>query len=64
VGGDRVGLAGWIVDRLLGMDADLDEATAKLRITELCRRGLVKITPTRRLEASEVGRRVWQEYKR
>jgi hypothetical protein len=63
VGGDRVGLAGWIIDRLLGHDADLDEASAKLEIAGLCQRGLVSITPTRRLEASESGRGVWQKHK-
>lgn len=63
VGDDRVGLAGWIIDRVLGPDADLDEASAKLEIAELCHRGLVVITPTRRLEANESGRSVWQKHK-
>jgi hypothetical protein len=63
VGDDRVGLAGWIIDRLLGQDADLDEASAKLEIAGLCQRGLVSITPTRRLEANESGRGIWQRHK-
>ncbi len=62
-GEDRVGLAGWIIDRGLGTDADLDESTAKITIADLCCRGLVNITPTRRLEASEAGRSVWQRNK-
>ena len=63
VGDDRVGLAGWIIDRVLGRDTDLDESSAKMEIAGLCRRGLVRITPTRRLEANESGRGVWQRYK-
>lgn len=58
-GEDRVGLAGWIIDRILGEDADLDEATAKLEIAGLCESGLVRITGTRRLEASERGIDTW-----
>lgn len=63
VGDDRVGLAGWIIDRVLGEDADLDESSAKNEIAGLCQRGLVRLTPTRRLEANESGRGVWQTYK-
>jgi hypothetical protein len=63
VGEDRVGLAGWIIDRVLGEDSDLDESSAKIEIARLCQRGLVRITGTRRLEADESGRAVWQEYK-
>jgi hypothetical protein len=63
VGEDRVGLAGWIIDRVLGKDADLDESTAKLNIAGLCQRGLVRITSTRRLEANESGRDIWQKQK-
>jgi hypothetical protein len=63
VGADRVGLAGWIIDRVLGEDADVDEATVKLNIAGLCQRGLVGITPTRRLEANESGRDIWQKQK-
>jgi len=63
IGADRVGLAGWIIDRLLGADADLDEASAKAKIAWLCQHGLVGITPTRRLEANEVGGKIWQKHK-
>jgi hypothetical protein len=63
VGSDRVGLAGWIIDRLLGEEADIDEDAAKMEIAELCRRGLVGVTPTRRLEANDAGRSVWLKYK-
>jgi hypothetical protein len=63
VGEDRVGLAGWVIDRVLGEEADLDESSAKMEIAELCRRGLVRVTPTRRLEANDAGRGVWQKHK-
>jgi hypothetical protein len=63
VGADRVGLAGWIIDRMLGGDADLDEASAKAEIAGLCQGRMVEITSTRRLEASEVGRSIWQKRK-
>lgn len=62
-GEDRVGLAGWIIDRILGQDADLDEATAKLEIAGLCESGLVRITNTRRLEANERGRDTWHSHR-
>lgn len=63
VGLDRVGLAGWIIDRTLGEDADLDESSAKIEIAGLLERGLIRITTTRRLEANEVGRSLWQRHK-
>ena len=61
VGGDRVGLAGWIIDRVLGRDADVDESLAKEEIAGLCRLGLLRITPTRRLEATESGQSFWRQ---
>jgi hypothetical protein len=63
VGEDRVGLAGWIIDRVLGGEADVDEETARNEIAELCERGLVVTTPMRRLEASEEGRGLWLKQK-
>ena len=63
LGAERVGLAGWIIDRVLGQDADVDESSAKILIAGLCQRGLVRITPTRRLEANESGRGIWQKQK-
>jgi hypothetical protein len=63
VGEDRVGLAGWIIDRLLGPKADVDEETARNEIAGLCESGLVRTTPTRRLEASEEGRGLWLKMK-
>jgi hypothetical protein len=59
VGEDRVGLAGWVVDRVLGSEAEVDEDSAKEAIASLCGRGLVRLTPERRLEASPEGREAW-----
>ena len=63
VGSERVGLAGWIVDRIIGADADLDEESAKLGIADLCERNLINITATRRLEATTEGARLWYQLK-
>ncbi len=59
VGDDRVGLAGWIVDRMLGRDADIDEGSARLEIARLCEEGYVVINDTRRLEATKAGIARW-----
>ncbi|HEX9928924.1 MAG TPA: hypothetical protein VGB02_10345 [Pyrinomonadaceae bacterium] len=59
----RVGIAGWIVDKTLGRDADLDEETAKLEIADLLERDLVKITSMRRLEATAEGENLWHQLK-
>lgn len=63
VGKERVGLAGWIIDRRLGASAEPDEETVKLAIGDLCERGLIRITETRRLEATETGAQFWQTLK-
>lgn len=63
LGAERVGLAGWIVDNRLGRDAELDEETVKISIADLCERGLLRITETRRLEATERGMEIWQRLK-
>jgi hypothetical protein len=63
VGDDRVGLAGWIIDRILGQDADLEESSVRIEIAGLCESGLVRISPTRRLEANDSGKVVWQKHK-
>ncbi|HZH31905.1 MAG TPA: ribonuclease D [Pyrinomonadaceae bacterium] len=60
---ERVGLAGWIIDGVLGRDADLDEDAAKIGIAELIERGLVSLNAARRLEATEAGRRLWLKLK-
>ena len=62
-GSERVGLAGWIIDRVLGAETDLDEDAAKLEIAELLERGLVGLSAARRLEATEPGIRLWGQRK-
>lgn len=59
VGSARVGLAGWIIDQRLGVNAEPDEETVKLAISCLAERKLIKITDSRRLEATEAGARLW-----
>lgn len=63
VGAERIGIAGWIADRILGKDADLDEETAKLGIVELVERKLVVISEARRLAATAEGARIWEQMK-
>ena len=63
VGRTRVGLAGWIIDRRLGADAEPDEETVKLAISDLCERELIRITDSRRMEATEAGAELWQTLK-
>jgi hypothetical protein len=63
VGTMRVGLAGWIIDERLGVNAEPDEETVKLAIAELCENKLIEITATRRLQATEDGAEVWRGLK-
>jgi hypothetical protein len=63
IGSERVGLAGWIIDRLVGFDADIDENSAKQEIIALCERGLVRLSPSRRLEATASGAKFWRDHK-
>jgi len=62
-GSERVGLAGWIIDKAVGAETDIDEETAKLVIVELCERRLIEITAERRMEATESGTRLWHQVK-
>ena len=63
VGSERIGMAGWIVDGLIGADADIDEDAAKQEIAALCESGLVQISLSRRLEATAGGKSIWQQNK-
>ncbi len=58
-GAERVGLAGWIIDRRLGEDAEPDEEEIKIAINSLCERKFVGITETRRLKSTAAGERLW-----
>lgn len=63
VGDDRVGMTGWIIDRVLGANAEIDEDVAKDAIARLCASGLIRLTIDRRLEASAEGREKWLRLK-
>jgi len=63
LGADRVGMAGWIVDSRLGRDAELDAETVKMTIADLCEFNLMRMTETRRLEATKEGEQIWQVMK-
>ncbi len=63
VGNERVGLAGWIIDRTLGTETDIDETSAKQAIGALCEQRLVRLSLTRRLEATTQGLQHWQAHK-
>jgi hypothetical protein len=63
VGSERVGLAGWIIDRVLSAETDIDEETARIGIAELIERGLVSLSAARRLEATGSGARLWTQLK-
>ena len=58
-GDDRVGLAGWVIDRVLGREAEVDVDAARDAIAHLCGLGLVRLTPERKLEVSPKGRETW-----
>lgn len=61
VGSDRVGLAGWIVDRMIGREADIDEGIARNEIARLREEGLIKLNDTRRLEPTASGTAAWKK---
>ena len=63
VGTERIGLAGWIIDRQLGTEADLDEETVKLHIADLCEEEFVRLNETRRLIATDEGEKMWWMFK-
>lgn len=59
---ERVGLAGWIIDHTFGA-ADIDEDTAKQEIAALGESGLVRLSLSRKLEATIAGAKCWQDHK-
>lgn len=63
VGSERIGMAGWIVDGLIGVESDIDDDTAKQEIAGLCESGLMQISLSRRLEATAGGLDIWQRNK-
>jgi hypothetical protein len=63
VGRDRVGLAGWIIDGALGAEADFDEGAARDAIARLISGGLIALSPTLRLTATERGALLWSAHR-
>ncbi len=60
---ERTGLAGWIVDHTLGRSADLDDLLAKQEIAALIEKGLARLSPSRKLEATAAGAKLWRDHK-
>lgn len=60
VGSERIGLAGWIVDTILGRGEEFDEFTARQEITALCERELIAVSLSRRLEVTRFGAEFWR----
>jgi 3'-5' exonuclease len=60
---ERVGLAGWIIDQMLGVNAEIDEAPAKMEVAALIEKGLARLSPLRKLEATAAGAKLWKDHK-
>jgi hypothetical protein len=57
---NRVGITGWILDRTLGRESDVDESTVKLLIAQLNEHGLIEVMDGRRLQATAKGEQLWE----
>lgn len=62
-GSERIGMAGWIIDNLIGTEADIDENTARDDISMLTERGLITLSLSRRLETTSLGESTWKRQK-
>jgi hypothetical protein len=62
-GSERIGMAGWIIDNLIGTEADIDENTARDDISLLTERGLITLSLSRRLETTSLGESTWKRQK-
>lgn len=62
-GSERIGMAGWIIDNLIGTEADIDENTARDDISLLTERGLITLSLSRRLESTSLGESTWKRQK-
>jgi hypothetical protein len=60
---ERIGLAGWIIDHTLGADADIDELIAKQELAALIDKGLVRLSLSRKLDATAAGLKFWTDHK-
>lgn len=63
VGNERIGMAGWIVDKVVTANEELDEETARQEIALLSELGLIQLSLSRRLEATAGGAEIWQQNK-
>ena len=63
-GSERIGMAGWIIDNLIGTEADIDENTARDDISLLTERGLITLSLSRRLESTSLGESTWKRQKK
>ncbi|MBK7600730.1 MAG: ribonuclease D [Acidobacteria bacterium] len=63
-GSERIGMAGWIIDNLIGTEADIDENTARDDISMLTERGLITLSLSRRLETTSLGESTWKRQKK
>ena len=63
-GRERIGMAGWIIDNLIGTEADIDENTARDDIAILTERGLITLSLSRRLETTSLGESTWKRQKK
>jgi len=59
VGTERVGIAGWLIDRFLGPEQDVEEDDVRQAVERLCRSGLVSLSESRRLTATGSGRKLY-----
>ncbi|MDX2033412.1 MAG: hypothetical protein SF339_22240, partial [Blastocatellia bacterium] len=66
IGSERIGLAGWIIDRVLGSAAEFpdnpdneDGEAIQREVAGLCERGLLHLSASRRLEATPDGAALW-----
>lgn len=59
----RIGLAGWIVDSILGVEEEFDEFAVKEEIRVLCEHKLASISSSRRLQATDCGVELWKRSK-
>lgn len=59
VGAERVGMAGWMIDRFLGPDHEVEEDDVRQAVEGLCRSGLLSLSESRRLTATGAGRQIF-----
>lgn len=63
IGKERSGLAGWIINTILGEDAEIEAQEAQQAITGLLTQGLLRLDEYARCEASQAGSELWQASK-